>query len=123
MTTTGGAVRWTGPTHATAPNGNALRFSTIYNFWFDANVPPTAGDATLGLFKPGPAGSANTIAIAAQVPTVPATPGDVNGDGRVDSADLGMLLSNWGNPGAGDLDADGVVNSNDLGILLSGWTG
>lgn len=52
-------------------------------------------------------------------------PGDLNGDGIVDSADLNILLSNWGciAPPAclGDLNNDGVVDSSDLNILLSNW--
>jgi hypothetical protein len=49
--------------------------------------------------------------------------GDLNGDGVVDGADLGILLSNWG-PCDGcpaDLNGDGVVDGADLGILLSNW--
>ena len=49
-------------------------------------------------------------------------PGDLNGDGSVDGADLGLLLSNWGGTGLGDLNGDGVVNGADLGILLSNWS-
>jgi len=52
----------------------------------------------------------------------PPVPGDVDGDGVVDSTDLGVLLSNWGGSGAGDLNGDGIVNSADLGILLSAWS-
>lgn len=48
-------------------------------------------------------------------------PGDVNGDGVVDGADLGVLLGNWGDSGAGDLNHDGVVDGADLGILLGGF--
>lgn len=52
----------------------------------------------------------------------PPNPADLNGDGVVSGADLGMLLANWGNPGVGDLNGDGVVNGSDLGTLLSAWT-
>jgi uncharacterized membrane protein len=52
----------------------------------------------------------------------PPVPGDIDGDGVVDSTDLGVVLSNWGGSGAGDLNGDGIVNSADLGILLSAWT-
>ncbi len=54
--------------------------------------------------------------------------GDLNGDGSVDGADLGLLLSVWGPcspPLAGciaDLDNDNMVNGADLGILLNAWT-
>ena len=51
-------------------------------------------------------------------------PGDFNGDGRVDSADLGMLLAAYGDTNSPyDLNDDGVIDSSDLGILLGGWTG
>ncbi|MFM7133180.1 MAG: dockerin type I domain-containing protein [Planctomycetota bacterium] len=43
-------------------------------------------------------------------------------DGRVDSGDLAVLLSSWGETtGAHDLDGDGVVSSPDLAALLSAW--
>jgi hypothetical protein len=47
--------------------------------------------------------------------------GDLNGDGVVNGADLGILLENWGGSGVGDLNNDGVVNGADLGILLENW--
>ena len=48
--------------------------------------------------------------------------GDVNGDGEVNSADLGFLVACWGpsNHDA-DLNDDGVVDSSDLGIMLGNW--
>lgn len=48
--------------------------------------------------------------------------GDLNGDGVVDGADLGLLLGNWGGSGLGDLNGDGVVDGGDLGALLAAWT-
>ncbi|HMN97731.1 MAG TPA: hypothetical protein PKC43_14760 [Phycisphaerales bacterium] len=48
-------------------------------------------------------------------------PGDLNNDGTVNGADLGILLGQWGGPGSGDLNGDGVVNGADLGILLGNW--
>ncbi len=46
---------------------------------------------------------------------------DVDRDGTVDGADLGALLSGWGEPGDGDLDWNGTTNGADLGALLSAW--
>jgi hypothetical protein len=48
---------------------------------------------------------------------------DLNGDGQVDGADLGMLLSAWGSTAGGcaDLNNDGIVDGSDLGILLAAW--
>lgn len=50
--------------------------------------------------------------------------GDLNGDGAVDGADLGLLLGAWGgsDPEA-DLNDDGSVDGADLGLLLGAWTG
>jgi len=46
---------------------------------------------------------------------------DLNGDGVVDGADLGILISAWGSSGTADLNGDGVVDGTDLGILLAQW--
>jgi len=48
--------------------------------------------------------------------------GDLNGDGVVDGADLGILLNNWGGRGLGDLNGDGTIDGADLGILLNNWS-
>jgi len=50
--------------------------------------------------------------------------GDVNHDGAVDGADLGILLAAWGGSApALDLDYSGMIDGADLGILLAAWTG
>ncbi len=48
--------------------------------------------------------------------------GDLDFDGDVDGADIGLFLSTW-NAGGGlsDLDANGLVDGADFGIMLSGW--
>lgn len=54
----------------------------------------------------------------------PAQPvaGDLDGDGTVNGADLGILLSVWGtNDPSGDLDNDCDVDGADLGVLLAAW--
>ncbi|MFO0828324.1 MAG: hypothetical protein U0572_09250 [Phycisphaerales bacterium] len=52
---------------------------------------------------------------------------DLNGDGKVNGIDLGMLLAAWGPcPGIGcpaDLTGDFTVDAADLSILLGAWTG
>ncbi|MAC19570.1 MAG: hypothetical protein CMJ23_07870 [Phycisphaerae bacterium] len=50
--------------------------------------------------------------------------GDVNGDGVVNGADLGLLLGAWGEcprKCPGDLNKDGLVNGADLGLMLGSW--
>ena len=49
---------------------------------------------------------------------------DLYRNNRIDGADLGILLSEWGpvNPSTNsDINKDGVVNGADLGIMLSFW--
>lgn len=51
---------------------------------------------------------------------------DLNLDGRVSGADLGILLGEWGRTGEvgmvyGDLSGDGRVNGADVGMLLGAW--
>ena len=46
-------ISWSSMPYSRAPQANALRWGTVYNFWFDANRPPVSGDIQIGLFKPG----------------------------------------------------------------------
>ncbi len=49
---------------------------------------------------------------------------DLDGDGDVDGADLGLLLAAWGaDSGGADIDGNGTVDGGDLGLLLGAWTG
>ena len=47
-------------------------------------------------------------------------PEDLNGDGIVNGADLGLLLGAWGTSG-GDINDDGLTNGADLGLMLGAW--
>lgn len=61
--------------------------------------------------------------------SAPSTPtisclGDLDANGAVDAADLGMLLAAWGtNETIADLDNDGVVGTSDLAALFAAWGG
>ena len=46
--------------------------------------------------------------------------GDLNGDGTVDGADIGLLLAQWGTAD-GDINGDGTVDGADMGMLLAQW--
>jgi len=69
----------------------------------------------------------NGIAVAVEESRdEPGTPGDLNGDGVVDFADLLILLTAWGSCDQPancpeDLNNDGFVDFTDLLILLSNW--
>lgn len=51
-----GRVAWFGETFATNANANALRWGTMYNYWFDADQPPGNGLVELTPFRPAAAG-------------------------------------------------------------------
>ena len=54
--------------------------------------------------------------------TIIECPGDVDADGTVGGADIGLLLAAWGSPGGeADLDESGIVDGEDLGLLLAAW--
>lgn len=59
------------------------------------------------------------------VASPPPCPGDANGDGITNGADLSVLLGQFGTvvtPGSGsDFNADGIVNGADLSVLLSNF--
>ena len=49
-------------------------------------------------------------------------PADLNRDGRVDGADLGILIGGWGSSDPVlDLDGSGEVDGGDFGVLLASW--
>lgn len=48
--------------------------------------------------------------------------GDLNLDGTVNGADVGIFLAYWGaTEGIADINGDGVINGADLGLLMAGW--
>ncbi|MFG0257011.1 MAG: hypothetical protein ACF8GE_03820 [Phycisphaerales bacterium JB043] len=47
--------------------------------------------------------------------------GDLDDNGFVDGADLGLFLASWGAVGVTDLDGDGTTNGADLGLFLAQW--
>jgi hypothetical protein len=55
----------------------------------------------------------------------PSQPEDLNDDGKVDGADLGVMLGAWGpcNGCNADVDCDGTVGGADLARVLGAWTG
>ena len=110
---------------ATEPNIGAtpttLRFSFntagLATGTYTQNVTVWTSDENL----PGAQSRPLTLSFSITV-TSSGIPGDIDGDGFVNSSDLGALLSQWGTSGSADLDGSGTVDSSDLGILLSNWT-
>lgn len=129
------SVTWATEDFGVNQNANALRWGTLYNFRFDANVPPWPGKGTvtLGYFRPGPGSS--TVTTQTTVPD-PCIRGDVDGDGVVDGRDVIRFTERLLGGGssfqelcAGDLEAirDSIINMDDIvnfaDCLVSGGCG
>ena len=48
-------------------------------------------------------------------------PGDLDGNGVVNGADIAILLNAWGGGGPADIDGDGTVDARDMSILLNNF--
>ncbi len=70
-------------------------------------------------------GVINAASAVAQARDTNPGPADLNGDGRVDGADLTAFLSQWGACDGcectADFDHDCTVGGNDLAVVLSSW--
>ena len=75
------SVSWATTPYNVNVNANALRWGTLYNFRFDANVAPAFAAATIGLFKPG-LSSGPTVTTVAPNPCFGAVNGTSCSDGN-----------------------------------------
>src|SRR4051812_4379699 len=67
------SITWSSETFAQNQNANAIRFSTLYNFRFDADQPPNPTAATVGYYKTG-SPTAVVVQAAGNVPLASPTP-------------------------------------------------
>jgi hypothetical protein len=65
----GGSVTWSTLDWSAASDiiANALRWGTLYNFRFDADVEPSVNDVTIGLFRPGTPSEVSALTVAPNV--------------------------------------------------------
>jgi hypothetical protein len=99
------AVRWATTPFATNSNANAIRWSTLYNFRFRADSPPTIDVVTLGLFRPGTPASVTVSAMTPLIPTC-ACLGDIDGDGERDGRDVTSFVNMYLGGSPADICAD-----------------
>jgi len=113
-------ISWSTNTYDENEWANAIRWGSMYNFYFTANQPPSDVALTLGLFKPGNEPSVEHVAAA---PTCQvACEGDVDGSGSVGIADMLQLIGDWGTANAeSDINGDGIVDVTDLLLLVGNW--
>ena len=129
-----GSITWSTTPYDQNVNANALRWATMYNFRFDANVAPEESSVTIGTFKPGGAASASTTTLAppaapinpCDLPLGPC-PEDVNNDYIVGVDDMLEALGVYGQCGdgsfrpVGDVNDDCCVDVDDLLLLIAAW--
>jgi len=89
------SVAWRTEAFAVNSDANALRWGTMYNFGFVSNRPPTTGEVTIELFRPGSPGSLQVTTI---VPSSPAcNPADfAEPFGALDFSDIAAFLTAFG---------------------------
>ena len=118
----GNEIEWATETFAQNVNANALRWGTVYSFWFDSDERPT--ELNLGMFKPG---KPNQITLAR---------GDMNADGVFNNLDISLFVLALTDPDvfaeqnpsvnlvfAGDFNGDGEFNNSDISGFVGALTG
>ena len=103
------SISWSTHSFDIMENANALRWGTVYTFWFDANVPPEPATVTVGFFKPGTVDEVSAESIGPSL-----TVEDCNQNGIPDDQDILNQTST-------DCDGNGVpdecqVDCNDNGV-------
>jgi len=96
--TPGVGITWETDDFSANQTANALRWSMMFNFYFTCDAPPSPNTATLGLFKPGSAGTVNELTMDVMAPSGNFLPG-VQGL----TCELGSTMSpsvdlSWTNP-------------------------
>ena len=109
FTATGGGTTYTWTGGGSPATGSGSTFVTKFGSLGNKTVTVVSGAHT------------NTCSVVV-VPAV-VLAGDLNGDGKVDGADITLLVGKWFSNDAGsDLNDDGLVNSIDYSILNDEWT-
>ncbi len=92
----------------------------LFSTTVDTSADDFAVQITAGPGQPKP----DAMATLSKPPPPPACPGDFDGSGGIDSADLNTLLADFGCTGGecvADIDGDGDTDSADLNALLAGF--
>ncbi|MCP3903088.1 MAG: hypothetical protein GY715_05570 [Planctomycetes bacterium] len=114
-------VAWSTSTFAENDMANALRWGTLYNFRFIADVEPTElTEIVIGLFKPG---TPETVTIPISFAGV-ICPADLDGSGDVGFSDILAIIGAWGpcpTPCSADLNGNGNVDFADVLAVIGAW--
>jgi hypothetical protein len=116
-------LSWKSPeTFAQNPNTSALRWGTMYNFWFTSNQAPLAegGPATIAMFRPGAA--SEIVADRVPIPAGSGCTADFNAANGVSTQDLFDFLGAWFaiDPRA-DFNCTAGVSVQDVFDFVAAW--
>ncbi|MBN2842242.1 MAG: DUF5110 domain-containing protein, partial [Sedimentisphaerales bacterium] len=99
--------------------------------WTPAGVVAFAASdaANVGLYAGGNDAGDNALARFDNVAVIDTLSADIDGDGQIDIADLGLLVANWLNVECpannwcerSDLNMDGIVDLSDISVLFNGY--
>jgi hypothetical protein len=114
----GNVIAWNTQSESENVWANAVRWGTMYNYWFETDSPPVSGTATVGLFKAGA-----DMSFAAIVPAAASIcPADINGDESLNFLDVSEFLAAFGNQEAvADFTDDGNFNFLDVSAFLAAF--
>ena len=98
-------------------SGTLASTNTTTTITISGTQPSDAGQYTVAFMNNCGTGTSSASAVTV-IPRI----GDLNGDRKVDGADLGLLLGAWGTSQY-DRNGDGRVDGEDLGLLLGSWGG
>ncbi len=114
----GSSISWGTQTFDDTQWANAVRWGTMYNFWFETDSPPTMGDTTISSFK-----GDQTLVIQGLVPTgAPACPADFTGEGDLNFLDVSAFLAAFSaGDSAADFTGEGSFNFLDVSAYLAAF--
>lgn len=126
------AVDLSGITWSTEPMAdnafaNALRWGTMYTFWFETNVAPVCdGEVSITLWRSPAAGSFAVTTLAPGTEVLCSETGDVDRDCDVDADDYAAFLAAYGShrrsdnyQHTADMDAKGMIGRRDYLLWLA----
>ena len=108
-------ITWSTESHDSNPNGNAIRWATMYTFRFDASTAPVSdADGFSAYFR---SGIDDGVGFELDRPgdcLGNDCPGDLNDDNVVSVEDILVVLDSFNLNDSGDTDGDGDTDVVDL---------
>lgn len=118
----GNKLTWSTEDFSLNQNANAIRWGTMYNFWFTTDAAPTTGDVEIGLFRPG---SPSSLSASATVPSAdtPCLPDFAEPFGALNFFDVSAYIGayNAGKASADFAEPFGTLNFFDVSAFIAAY--